>query len=60
MLIQLPYSSLQLTRLACGKGRVPHLRGCATMRSPMPEPPAVGLLNILILRCFVGEDKGKS
>ena len=34
-----PNNSLQLTRLASGKGGVPSLPGCAVMSWPMPEPP---------------------
>jgi hypothetical protein len=33
-----PNTSLPLTRLACGKGGVPGLSGCAIMGKPMAEP----------------------
>src|SRR3990170_2014602 len=34
-----PNNSLQLARLARGKGRVPGLSECARMGEPLPEPP---------------------
>jgi hypothetical protein len=34
-----PNNSLQLTRLACGRGRVPGLPDCGGLSEPLPEPP---------------------
>jgi hypothetical protein len=34
-----PNNSLQLTRLACGKSKVPSPQECARMSGPVPEPP---------------------
>jgi hypothetical protein len=34
-----PNNSLQLTRLACGKWKMPSLPECARMDEPLPEPP---------------------